>query len=52
MGTDSVLIDLVAIVILCYNQSRCLSGAINRALAQTYPRLEILVIGDGFDWLR
>jgi glycosyltransferase involved in cell wall biosynthesis len=47
MGTDSLLTDRVTIVITCYNQARFLTDAIDSALAQTYPRLEILVIDDG-----
>lgn len=45
MGKD--LHPLVSIVIPVYNGSNYLSEAINSALAQTYPNIEILVINDG-----
>jgi glycosyltransferase involved in cell wall biosynthesis len=38
---------LVSVVIATYNWSSVLRHAIASALAQTYPRLEVLVIGDG-----
>jgi glycosyltransferase involved in cell wall biosynthesis len=38
---------LVTIVVLCHNYGRFLSEAIDSALAQTYPNVEILVIDDG-----
>jgi glycosyltransferase involved in cell wall biosynthesis/peptidoglycan/xylan/chitin deacetylase (PgdA/CDA1 family) len=38
---------LVSVVIPCYRQARFLQDAIESALAQTYPRLEVLIIDDG-----
>ena len=38
---------LVSIVVLCHNYARFLPEAIESALAQDYPRLEVLVIDDG-----
>ncbi len=38
---------LVSVVIVCYNQARYLGDAIGSVLAQTYPRLEVLVVDDG-----
>jgi glycosyltransferase involved in cell wall biosynthesis len=38
---------LVSIVILCHNYGRFLAEAIESALDQTYPNLEILVLDDG-----
>ncbi|MBI1789613.1 MAG: glycosyltransferase [Acidobacteria bacterium] len=38
---------LVSVVIACYNQGRYLRDAIESALAQTHPNLEILVVDDG-----
>jgi len=38
---------LVSVIIPCYNQARLLSEAIDSALAQTYPNLEVIVIDDG-----
>lgn len=37
----------VSIVITCYNYKRYVAAAINSALAQTYPHVEIIVIDDG-----
>jgi glycosyltransferase involved in cell wall biosynthesis len=38
---------LVSIVVLCHNYGRYLPEAIESALAQDYPNLEVLVIDDG-----
>ena len=38
---------LVSIVVLCHNYARFLSEAVESALAQDYPRLELLVLDDG-----
>src|SRR5688572_14316988 len=38
---------LVSILVPCYNQGRFLSFAIDSALAQTYPNVEVVVVNDG-----
>lgn len=38
---------LVSIVCLCYNQGRFVEEAIQSALNQTYPSIELLVVDDG-----
>jgi SAM-dependent methyltransferase len=38
---------LVSIVVVCYNQAHYLAEAIDSAIAQRYPSVEILVIDDG-----
>lgn len=39
--------NLVSIIIPCYNYGRYVSEAIESALAQTYPETEIIVLDDG-----
>ena len=38
---------VVSIVIPCYNQGRFLRDAIDSALQQTYPSIEVIVVNDG-----
>jgi glycosyltransferase involved in cell wall biosynthesis len=38
---------LVSVVITTYNYARFLPGAIEGALAQTYPKIEVVVVDDG-----
>jgi hypothetical protein len=40
---------LVSIIVPCYRQAHYLAGAINSALAQTHPAVEVVVINDGSD---
>lgn len=47
MSNQQNFAPLVSIVIPVYNGSNYLEQAINSALAQTYPNVEILVINDG-----
>jgi len=39
--------DLVSVVIPTYNRVHCLAAAIDSALAQTHPAIEVVVIDDG-----
>jgi glycosyltransferase involved in cell wall biosynthesis len=43
LGTPS----LVSVIIPCYKQAQYLPEAIDSALAQTYPHVEIIVVNDG-----
>jgi glycosyltransferase involved in cell wall biosynthesis len=45
LATDDV--PLVSVVIATYNWSNVLRCAVASALRQTYPRLEVIVVGDG-----
>jgi glycosyltransferase involved in cell wall biosynthesis len=40
-------ISLASIVIPCFNSEACIGDAINSALQQTYPEVEVIVIDDG-----
>lgn len=46
-GLNGADAPLVSVVIATYNWSNVLRFAIASALAQTYPRLEVVVVGDG-----
>ena len=39
--------EKVSIIIPCYNQSKYVIDAIESAVAQTYPEIEIVCINDG-----
>ncbi|HOC96994.1 MAG TPA: glycosyltransferase [Candidatus Pacearchaeota archaeon] len=39
--------DLVSIIIPCYHQAQWLKEAIESALNQTYPNIEVIVVNDG-----
>jgi glycosyltransferase involved in cell wall biosynthesis len=40
---------LVSVIIPCYRQARLLPGAIESALAQTHPAVQVVVVNDGSD---
>jgi len=39
--------DLVSIIIPCYNQAQYLEEAVQSAIDQTYPDMEIIIVNDG-----
>src|SRR5919202_6340196 len=39
--------ELVSVVIPCYNQAQFLARAVESALAQTHPPLDVIVVDDG-----
>jgi glycosyltransferase involved in cell wall biosynthesis len=47
MATVQAIRPLVSIVIPCYRQSHLLADAVESALSQTYPRVEVVVADDG-----
>ena len=47
MHADSDAGPLVTIAIACYDQGRFLGEAIESALGQTYPHIEVVVVDDG-----
>jgi glycosyltransferase involved in cell wall biosynthesis len=46
-ATHSAELPTVSVVIPCYNYGRFLAQAINSALAQLYPPVEVIVVDDG-----
>ena len=44
---DSSALPLVTIVALCYNHAQFLRPALDSILAQTYPKLEVILVDDG-----
>ena len=40
-------LPLVSVIITCFNHARYLSEAIESVLAQTHPRLDVVVVDDG-----
>jgi glycosyltransferase involved in cell wall biosynthesis len=42
-------LPLVSVIIPCYRQGHFLAGAIEAALGQTYPSVEVIVVNDGSD---
>lgn len=38
---------LISVIVTCFNYGRYVAGAIQSALQQTYPRVEVIVVNDG-----
>ncbi len=38
---------LISVIVTCYNYGRYVAGAIQSALQQSYPRVEVIVVNDG-----
>jgi hypothetical protein len=47
--STTTAVPLVSIIIPCYRQGQFLATAIDSALAQSHPRLEVIVVNDGSD---
>ena len=47
MTISTASLDLVSIIIPCYNNDSFVAQAIDSALAQTYPNIEIVIVDDG-----
>lgn len=46
-AAESYQAPLISVIIPCYNQGHFLGEAINSALSQTHPNIEIIVVDDG-----
>jgi GT2 family glycosyltransferase len=46
-GGTTLMADKVSIIVPCYNQAEYLSQAIESALTQDYPNVEVIVVDDG-----